>query len=94
MEGLFKELHEEIHIEDSFEIEYIGVIHDESTNVGKVHLGLLYLLNLSSSNVRILENHKMVGKWIATDELNNYLDSMENWSRIVFSQFIKNHNAP
>src|SRR5712692_9177078 len=59
LEGLQKELNEEVHIGTNYEMEFIGIINDDSTDVGRVHLGAAFLLEVDSREVRVKETEKM-----------------------------------
>ncbi|MBI4682906.1 MAG: DNA mismatch repair protein MutT, partial [Nitrospirae bacterium] len=41
IKGLYKELNEEVEVDDRADLNFIGIINDESNSVSKVHLGLL-----------------------------------------------------
>lgn len=84
LDGLQKELAEEVEVDDDFEITYIGILNDESTEVGRVHLGAVYLMRANSDRVRVLETEKISGRWASRDELASLHPSMESWSQIVW----------
>nr|WP_154894447.1 hypothetical protein [Paenibacillus xylanexedens] len=88
--GLFRELCEEIDIslEKIETTELVGVINDESNEVGKVHLGFCYRIELKDTNVKVLETDKMIGEWIQKKELKNYYENMESWSQIIIDNII------
>ena len=65
------------------EIEFIGFINDDSIPVGRVHLGLLYIIRLSGKDVAINETEKMTANWIDKTGLFEYYDDLETWSRIA-----------
>jgi predicted NUDIX family phosphoesterase len=88
LHGLFKELNEEVLTEKPGNLEFLGVINDESSSVSRVHLGLVYILELLSSEYKILESEKMSGQWADADELSAYYDMMETWSQIVYDNFV------
>ena len=88
LHGLFKELNEEVLIEKPGNLEFLGVINDESSSVSRVHLGLVYILEPLSSEYKILEREKMSGQWASVDELAAYYDMMETWSQIVYDNVI------
>lgn len=81
--GLQKELDEEVQIDDPYELEFVGILNDETTEVGRVHLGAVYVLRASSARVRVLETEKMIGEWTARVALAGLRDSMETWSQVV-----------
>lgn len=86
--GLYRELGEEISLNDPGKLQFIGVINDERNSVSKVHLGLLYLLETRSSKYQILETEKMTAQWVTKDRLVDYYDSLETWSQIVYDNYI------
>ncbi|MFZ2196198.1 MAG: hypothetical protein WAV13_00585 [Thermodesulfovibrionales bacterium] len=88
LHGLFKELNEEVLIEKPGNLEFLGVINDESSSVSRVHLGLVYTFELLSSEYKILESEKMSGQWASADELAAHYDMMETWSQIVYDNFV------
>ncbi len=67
--ALRRELGEELFIPqlESFSLEFLGLLNDDTTDVGKVHAGLVYRLEIPASgepstpNVRVREISKMVG---------------------------------
>lgn len=84
LEGLQKELEEEVHIEGDYELTFAGILNDDTTEVGRVHLGVVYLLDAADANVTVRETEKMTGRWIPRAELGQYREGMESWSEIVF----------
>lgn len=89
MNGLYRELHEEVCLDDPGEVSFIGVINDDSNSVSRVHVGLLFELNAHSSGFRVLETEKMAAQWVRSSELDQYYDSLETWSRIVYDHHIR-----
>ena len=89
MHGLKRELNEEIKVNSPYQINFIGIINDETSDVGKVHLGLLYIIDTPDDFFEIIEKDKMVGKWSSKAELGQSYDKLENWSKISYDFFIK-----
>jgi predicted NUDIX family phosphoesterase len=87
--GLRKELDEEVAIDDPYALEFAGILNDESTEVGRVHLGAVYVLRASSAKVRVRETEKMTGSFVARRELATMRDAMETWSQVVFDALLK-----
>lgn len=86
--GLFRELNEEVSVDDPAAPCFIGIINDESNSVSKVHLGLLYELEARSPLYRVIETDKMTGQWVSADELGKFYDRLETWSQIAYNQYI------
>ncbi len=82
---LERELNEEVFIHNDCTIESLeplGLINDDTNEVGKVHLGVLYDIHLSNTSIEIKEKEKMEGKWIKKSDLRLYYPQMESWSKI------------
>ena len=82
---LERELNEEVFIHNNCTIESLkplGLINDDTNEVGKVHLGVLYDIHLSNTSIEIKEKEKMEGKWIKKSDLKLYYPQMESWSKI------------
>lgn len=87
--GLQKELDEEVAVEDPYELEFAGVLNDESTEVSRVHLGAVYVLRASTANVHVRETEKMTGSFVPRRELAAMRDAMETWSQVVYDALLK-----
>jgi predicted NUDIX family phosphoesterase len=88
LEGLQKELEEEVHIGTNYEMDFIGIINDDTTDVGRVHLGAAYVLDVSSRDVTVKESEKMTGEWMSRAAMREARPAMESWSQIVYDEFI------
>ena len=86
--GLKKELEEEVEIRAPYELQLLGIINDESTDVGKVHLGVAYALEVPTPEVAVRETEKMSGRWAEHSELAGVRERMETWSQIVYDKAI------
>ena len=81
--ALARELDEEMVIAGPSLVKYVGIINDDTTDVGKVHLGILHEVLLEGDYCRIREKENMSGNWCAIPSLANYYEKMESWSQIV-----------
>lgn len=88
LEGLQKELEEEVNVEGDYDLSFAGILNDDTTDVGQVHLGVVYLLDVHEGNVTVRETEKMTGRWAAIAELAALRADMESWSEIVFDAVI------
>lgn len=82
--GMLREISEEVSIEKSGELVARGLINDDSNEVGSVHLGLFYTMEVQCE-VAVKETEKLEGLWVRRSELPSLLDSMETWSQLVVS---------
>ena len=86
--GLKKELDEEVAVAEPYHLSFAGILNDDSTDVGRVHLGAVYLLEPSSREVSVRETEKMTGAWTPRQDLAPMREAMETWSQIVYDQLI------
>lgn len=85
--NLMREIEEEISIEGQFiRSEVIGLINDDSNEVGKVHLGVLVVLELpEEATIEINEVDSLEGKFVDIKQLKTkkIYGCLENWSKIA-----------
>lgn len=82
---LEREMHEEVKLGEDCEIvdmKPVGFINDDLSEVGKVHLGVLYHITVSNNHIEINETEKMTGEWVAISDLASYYSNMETWSQL------------
>ena len=77
--GLAKELQEELHI-GAYEAEAVGLLHDSTTPVSRVHTGILYKVK-SVGEVSVKETEKLMGRFTFWQQVNKQYDSLEGWSQ-------------
>ena len=81
-EGMLRELHEEVVLRTTFTERCVGLINDDSTEVGRVHLGIVHRLDVAEPNVVSNESDLIESGFMPLDELRNCRDQMESWSAI------------
>ena len=92
IDELKREFFEEVRLSnDCFieNIEFIGFINDESIPVSRVHIGLLYNIRVSGKDVYVNETDKMRAAWIEKQDLAEFYEGMETWTRIAYDCYIK-----
>ena len=82
--GLRREWHEELvaGFEPGFRL--VGLLNDDTTDVGAVHLGAVYLADAAGQPVGIRETDKLSGTFAAPHEVAAVVDRMETWSLLCF----------
>jgi len=87
--GLARELDEEVAIEGDLDPEPLGVINDESRDVGSVHFGLVYGIRPRGA-VRVREIDQLEGSWVPAEELAKRVredrESFESWSALILDR--------
>ena len=81
-EGMLRELHEEVVLHTSFTERCAGLINDDSTEVGRVHLGILHRFDVAEPKVVSNEPDLIESGFMPLDELRKCRDQMESWSAI------------
>ena len=80
--GMQRELDEEVHIDGPYELKCVGLINDDETEVGTVHLGIVHLCELQQPHVRAREDDIAEAAFVPVPKLLARLDEFESWSRI------------
>ena len=82
--GLLREWSEEVVADFVPEFRLIGLLNDDSTDVGQVHLGAVYLADAAGRPVTIRETDKLAGAFATPAEVAAVAHDLETWSRLVF----------
>ena len=82
--GLRREWHEELVAGFEPEFRLVGLLNDDTTDVGAVHIGAVYVADAGGRPVEIRETDKLSGSFAAPDEAEAVVDRMETWSRLCF----------
>ena len=80
--GVEREVNEEIKIETPFEDRIVALLNDDSTEVGRVHLGIVHVFKLTAPNVQKREAMITGLTFLTREELMARRESLENWSQI------------
>ncbi|HLJ31189.1 MAG TPA: hypothetical protein VKU36_02015 [Candidatus Babeliales bacterium] len=85
-DGLFawalREFHEEVNYAGNVKVEPLGIINDDSNDVGKVHIGFALLLRGDSPDISVKSELKS-GMLVSLDDCRIQKESMESWSQFV-----------
>ncbi len=85
-DGLKREWEEEVVYDGKFEARLLGLLNEDSSPVSKVHLGVVFLVDGDSPNIKIRETDKLEGELLTLDEMRMYYLAMESWSQIVYDK--------
>jgi predicted NUDIX family phosphoesterase len=83
--GMQRELEEEIHIGADFSSACVGLINDDETEVGRVHLGIVHRFDLQSPLVNPREEGIQGAGFQPVSEMLQNLEGFETWSSICLS---------
>ena len=81
-EGMRRELDEEVHIDTPYTERCVGLINDDQTEVGRVHLGVVHLFDVERQEVRPRESEIMESGFRRIDAVMADLSGFETWSAI------------
>ena len=82
--GLRREWAEELVADFEPEFEPVGLLNDDTTPVGAVHVGVVFMGDASGRPVTIRETDKLTGTFATTADTAAVRDAMETWSRLAF----------
>lgn len=82
-EGMQRELAEEVAINTPYLETIAGLINDDETPVGKVHLGVVHLCDVERPAVSPREEDILDAGFRPVDEILGRLDEFESWSQIA-----------
>ena len=54
--------------------------------MSKVHLGVVFLVDGDTPNIRIRETDKLAGELLTLEEMRMFYLAMESWSQIVYDR--------
>jgi len=80
--GMKRELDEEVKIDSPHQLSCEGLINDDETEVGRVHLGVVYLCKVESPNVTPNEADILEAGFHPVSDLLDRLEEFETWSSI------------
>ena len=86
--ALRREWAEELVVDFVPAFRFLGLLNDDTTAVGAVHLGLVYEGDAGGRPVAIRETDKLSGAFVSTTEVEVVADRLETWSRLAF-EFIE-----
>jgi predicted NUDIX family phosphoesterase len=86
--GLVREWREEIEADFMPEFEFVGLLNDDTVDVGIHHLGVVYLAHAAGRAVKVRETDKLSGSFEKIEVLRAVYDRMETWSQLSFEGIV------
>jgi predicted NUDIX family phosphoesterase len=80
--GVEREITEEIKIDSPFEDRIVALLNDDTTEVGRVHLGIVHVFKLAEPKVEKRETMITNLAFLGKEELLARRDSLETWSQL------------
>lgn len=82
--GLAREWREELEADFQPDYRFVGLLNDDTTEVGQVHLGVVYVADAGGQPVAVRETDKLTGGFAPAGSVRTVRDRLETWSRLVF----------
>ena len=67
----------------------LGLLNDDGDDVGRVHLGIVFIATLTSPLIHIRETHKLAGSLVPVSEALRRRDELEGWSARLIDTIAK-----
>lgn len=87
--SLGRELKEETSLNEKITPKVLGYINDDSNDVGKVHFGILYLVETDQNDIKLLGSEAQKCEMLSIEELDKICNSeeysVEDWSKIALT---------
>lgn len=77
-----REVAEEVVVDTAYDARIVGLINDDSNDVGQVHFGIVHCWRLEKPEVRSGEHVICELEFMEIDKLVEIKDKMESWSRL------------
>ena len=77
-----REVREELSVQGSFDAKPVGLINDDSTEVGRVHFGVVHILFRAPDKVKKNEQVITQVEFVPIEELKSKREQMETWSQL------------
>jgi predicted NUDIX family phosphoesterase len=80
--GLRREWREELDADWEPAFEPVALLNDDTTEVGAVHLGVIFVADAAGRPVAVRETEKLEGRFAQTTEVDAVADRLETWSAL------------
>ena len=87
-EGMQREIAEEVFLETGYTEQCVGLINDDLTEVGQVHLGVVHVFDLDEPKVRPREESIIEPGFATPGDLVDDRESFETWSQICLDHLL------
>lgn len=82
--GLEREWREEIEASFVPDFRLVGLLNDDETDVGSVHLGVVFVADACGRPAAVRETDKLSGTFATASEVEAVRPGLETWSELVF----------
>jgi predicted NUDIX family phosphoesterase len=84
LSGLWREWREEVEYGGELSLSLLGLLKDDSTPVGKVHVGVVGLMEGDQAEISVREPAKLEGRLLPLVQMIPFYLNMETWSQVLY----------
>jgi predicted NUDIX family phosphoesterase len=81
--GLKREFEEELTVSGGWQARLAGVLNDDTNAVGRVHFGLVHVVDVGTPDIAVREPDVLSGRLVDYSEVLSLRDQMETWSQLI-----------
>lgn len=85
MAALTREWSEEVETPTLPTFTPLGLLNDDGDDVGRVHIGVVFLARMSSPDIQVRERQKLAGSLVPIKDAVMRADELEGWSAALIS---------
>ena len=86
--GLAREWREELEADFIPDFDFVGLLNDDTVDVGVHHLGIVFLADAAGRPVGVRETHKLSGSFESLEAVRAVYDRMETWSQLALDAIV------
>jgi len=84
--AMIRELNEEVFIPSVRQVSIVGFINDDSNLVGKVHLGVAFVVEAANDRFVVNEPEMIEAKWCDAKAIEEIFPNLETWSQLLWTE--------
>lgn len=92
--GLAREWREELVAAFEPRYRFLGLLNDDESDVGSVHLGAVFVADAAGRPVAVRETDKLEGRFAPADAVRAIRADMESWSQLTWDALERPLTAP
>jgi len=89
--AMVRELNEELFLPSVCELRVVGFINDDSNAVGRVHLGVAFVVEAANEKFSVNEPEMIDAKWCDAGAIEEIFPKLESWSQMLWSAHVRPH---
>jgi predicted NUDIX family phosphoesterase len=90
LQAMQREIAEEVFLESGYRQTCVGLLNDDESEVGKVHLGVVHIFDLDEPKVLPRETSMIETGFATVNDLAEDIDSFETWSQLCLRHVFPN----